>query len=96
MARHSAAHIIAKLEERDSDMVLLVKRVAEAHDVSEEQLLEADKRTLPTHARHVLWTMLVEEHELTLTTVAKIFGVDHTAVHYAIRRIRAEREGAAA
>lgn len=89
----SALELIAELEKRDPSLSDLAKGIATDHRVTEEEMLEDDRRAMPTHARHALWAALVDDNAMTLTYVADLFGMHHTTILYGVRRIRAERLG---
>lgn len=80
-----ASRILATLEERD--LLHLANQVAAEHHVTLEQICAGGRASEVVAARHALWIRLRDEPGLgSLSAIARLFGVDHTAVFYAVQK----------
>ncbi len=83
--------VMARLRERDGDGELLglVKRIAAAHHVTQEELLSHDRGAAACRARHAFWSRLSETGHWSFSRIGKVFGYDHVSVMNGIDAHRA-------
>lgn len=89
----TSQQIMARLRERDGDGELmgLMKRIASAHDVTLQELLDSRKAG-PTDARYALWNALMERGHWSYSRIADVFGRDPSSVNNGVGAHR-ERHG---
>jgi chromosomal replication initiation ATPase DnaA len=69
----------------------LVSYVALTQGVPPELVLSRTRRSEVSRVRAMVCWLLVVRNELTLSGAARLLGMDHTSVLYAVRRVEGDR-----
>lgn len=85
-------HVIESNPQKGDLFDLLVSAVSEAHRMRIGKVLSDRSGRKPQQARHLIWYLARKHANLSYPEIARPFGMDHTAVLKAVRRVRARVE----
>lgn len=79
-----AEEVIARLRERD--LYDLCADLAHIHRIPLEEICNGSRQSDVVEARHAVWVKIYYWFGGNLSATARLFGVDHTSVLYAVRQ----------